>query len=259
MQPEQRAQSPTTILGAALLLGGLLCAVVPGFFLVQRTGPCYDLESHGVVFARLSAGHHLPVPIVQNCDHAFWLFVLYYIGFLVCAAGTLLIVRSSASWRMISALTLFAMILTVAMPYFPNADPYAYALYAYEPVVLKQSPYLLQHVQAASSVGMTLNALFPEYRNPIRIVNYGPMFAAVNAALIGPFGFVSLKAMIYAERIFGALGVLVLALLLAKTRSGASSRQVFAAIALNPLLLFESVSFTHGDIIMLVFLAAAYL
>lgn len=259
MRPEERARRRTAVIGSTLLLGGMLCAVVPGFFLVPLAGACQNLGNHGIVFARLSEGLHLPVPIVQNCEHAFTLFVLYYIGFLACAAGMLLIINSRPSIRALATITLLSMTLAIAMPFVPNADPYAYAMSAYESFDLKQSPYVAQHLPLTSAIGAELDALLPEHRNPLRVINYGPVFTMINAVLIGPFGFLSLKAMIYAERIFGALGVLTLGLLLARTQNHAlRKRQVFAFIALNPILLFESVSFTHGDIIMLVMLGAAY-
>jgi len=55
------------------------------------------------------------------------------------------------------------------------------------------------------------------------------------------------------------LEVLALALLLGATQSEIEKKRVaFISIALNPLILFESISFAHGDILMLVLLAAAF-
>ena len=245
--------------GAALLLCGLLCAVLPGFVLVQSSGPCYDFARGGLVFARLSMGLHLPVPIVQNCQNAALLFAFFYVGFVISAAGTLLLLSTRISSRVLWMLTPVAFALAMAMPYVPNSDPYAYALYAYIPAVAHHSPYALVHLTNGPPVASSLDTLLPERKNPIRIANYGPVAVGLYAALTGPFGLVSLKAMILAERVLGAACVLILALLIAMAQNGAGTkRQMFAAIALNPLLLFESISFAHGDIVMLVLLAAAY-
>jgi hypothetical protein len=66
--------------------------------------------------------------------------------------------------------------------------------------------------------------------------------------------------MIIAERLFGALCLIGTAAALALSRQDRLKRhQAFAAVALNPILLFQSVSFAHGDIIALFLLAVAFL
>ncbi len=244
-------------LAAAVFIGGLLIAVVPGYMLVSSVGPCQDFEVHHVMFARLSVGPSLPVPVVELCAHATSLFVLFYAGYVIAAIGTVLLLFARLSLPALAAITIAGIFLALAMPFVPTTDPYSYAFNAYVPFVLKQSPYFAHHLSSGSPVAATLNLILPEEQ--IRVVNYGPVSVALNSLLVGPFGLISLKAMLIAERAAGAICLVALALMLSMTQSGNSARrQTFIAIALNPLLLFQSVSFAHGDIFMLLLLAAAY-
>lgn len=242
-----------------LLLGGLVLAVAPGFWLARGAGPCGDFGANGLTFARLSIGQIMPIPVVQNCWNSGPLFVFFLAGFVVSSIGALVLLSTYWTIRTVTFLTGAALTITLAMPFVPNTDPYAYALYAYEGFALKQSPYFVHPLPHTSQAAATLAALFPATRNPLRVTTYGPMSTAVSVVLIGPFAMLSLKAMIIAERILGAVLTVVLALLIASTReTSAGKRLAFAAIALNPLILFETVSFAHGDVVMLVLLALAY-
>lgn len=245
--------------GTALFIGGLALAVVPGYLLLPSIGPCHDFIVQHHVLARLSIGPKLPFPVVELCSNATNLFALFYAGYVIAAAGTVLLLFARLSLFTIGAITIAALALAIAMPFVPTTDPYAYALYAYVPFVLKQSPYFAQHMNAVSPIAATLSLILPEANNPIRIFNYGPVYALINELLIGPFGLISLKAMLIAERVAGATCLIALGLLISMTQQEViKKRQSFIAITLNPLLLFQSVSFAHGDIYMLLLLAAAY-
>lgn len=248
-----------TTVGASLLIGGLLLAVLPGFFLISHAGPCQDLHQNGLILARTSIGRSMPIPVVQFCTHAAPLFGVFFAGYLIAFAGTLLLMFAQLSGRALFGLTSIVMVLAITMPFVPNTDPYAYAFYAYEGFVLKYSPFFQQHLHAVSPVATALVSLFPADESRIRIANYGPVFAALYSVVIGPFGLVSLKAMIFAERALGAIAVLLVGLLLSMTQVDRIAKQrAFTAIVLNPLVVFQSVSFMHGDIIMLALLVAAY-
>jgi hypothetical protein len=149
--------------------------------------------------------------------------------------------------------------LAAAIPFFPNTDPYAYALYAYQAFVLHVSPYAVAHLSSTDPVSSTLSLLFPASHNLLRTSAYGPVFTALYALAVGPFGRVSLLAMICAERLLGAALLLALGILVSRAVDEHRRRAAFIAVVLNPLLLFESVSFCHGDVAMLVLLAAAYI
>ncbi len=201
----------------------------------------------------------MPIAVVQFCEHAAPIFGLFYAGYVLAALGTLLLLFARVSGKALGVLTVAAMLLAIAMPFVPNTDPYAYALYAYEAFVLKQSPFFQQHLHTVTPAAAVLVSLFPADESRIRIANYGPIFAALYSVAIGPFGFLSVKAMLIAERVLGAFAVLALAVLLSMTQERRIEKQrAFVAIALNPLVLFQSVSFTHGDVIMLALLAGAY-
>jgi hypothetical protein len=233
---------------------------LPGYFLVPVSGPCRDLGNHGLTFAHLAAQPPLPIPVVLNCANAAPLFLWFYAGYLLVGAGVMFMVRAAVSALGIAVAACVALLCAFVVPFVPNADPYSYALPAFVTFVAHQSPYAVQHLSGSSEVASKLSALFPEQNNPLRIANYGPVSIGSLAAVVGPFGMVSLKAMILAERAFGAILLVVLGLLLSLAQADSQSKlRAFAVTVLNPLMLFYAVSFAHGDVLMLVLLAAAFL
>ena len=244
--------------GPLLFLGGVALAVAPAGALVRSAGPCVDVASR-IIYVRSSTGLGLPVPVVQNCTHALPLYLLFTAGFLIAALGTLVLTASPLSRRSAAFLALAGVALASSMPYLSNSDAYSYAFYAYESFVLKQSPYFFIHGNTSGVTGHTLAQLFPGESNPLRTSTYGPLFVAMYSAVIGPVAALGLKAMIVAERLFAAAALVVLGLLVACAEPERRNKtRAFAAIVLNPLMLFESISFAHGDVFMLVLAAAAY-
>jgi hypothetical protein len=209
--------------------------------------------------ARTSQGLGLPLPIVFSCSHVGPLFATFMLGYVIAGIGTLLFIRAQPSWRLIAVTAVPALCLMLVVPFVPNADPYSYAFAAYVPFVLKQSPYAPHALGALPAQAATLAWLLPGQHNPLRTANYGPVFIGLYALAVGPFGYISLKAMLLAQRVLGAVLLLLFGTMLTRLQPDAvSKRRVFIATVLNPLLLFETVAFTHGDIVMMVFLVGAF-
>lgn len=239
------------------MIGGLLIVVVAGLSLIGNIGPCGDFTGEHIV--RSSTGLRLPIPLVALCPRAGSLFLWFYCGYLFALAGMVVLFcgRMPLVFLSMFALTIYA--IAVVIPFVLSADIYAYALYTLETFALHTSPYAPHHFAAPSVILKPLVTLFPSERLGERIANYGPVFIAVWGAPVALFTAVSLKAMIIAERVTGAVLLLALAFLLSFAQTSARARRlVFIATALNPLLIFETISFAHGDICMMVFLAAAY-
>lgn len=246
------------IAGSALLIGGMAAIVLAGGVMRHSAGPCLDIGFGAHLFARTSIGPQLPLPLLQSCTRGGLLAGALYAGFATAFLGMLLVLQARVSRTLLVALTAAAISAAMLVPFVPNIDPYAYAFYAYESFVLRLSPYAAHHLIAADAAGRTFALLFPEGANPLRVSTYGPLFSGIYALLIGPLFTVSLGTALLGERLLGAAALLALAALLSSIAAGPGRRQkIFAAIALNPLLLLESVSFAHGDVIMLALLAAA--
>ena len=247
-----------SVWGAALTAGGAACAVLPGFLLAGKAGPCLDMGWGATVLVRTSLGPHLPVPILQQCAHAAPLAGWYFTGFALGAAGLLLLLGAPPKRSVLAALVALVFALAFVMPYVPNSDPYAYALYAWNGLQGRH-PYAVQQLHGGPPAMAAIAALFPGSDNYLTACAYGPAFLAVYALSAGPLLPVSLYAAIAAERAVGAATLLLLALTMARLQRDEDARtRAFAAIALNPLLVFESISFAHGDVLMLAFLAGAY-
>ena len=239
------------------MAAGPIIVVLAGLALIGKVGPCIDFTGEHVV--RTSKGLGLPIPLAALCPGAASLFLWFYCGYLVALAGMLTLLFGRMRLLFLVPLALAASGIAAGVPFVLSADPYAYALYAIEAFVLHVSPYAPHHLTAPNATLKSLITLFPTERAGERIANYGPVFIGAYGALLAPFAAVSLKAMIIAERIIGATLLLVLALLLSLVQTSARARRlVFTAVALNPLLIFESVSFAHGDITMMTLLAGAY-
>jgi hypothetical protein len=248
-----------SIAAPMVIVGGLSFSVIAGVALTRAVGGCHDVGTPALIFARTSIGTTLPVPVVQQCTNALPLFLSYYAGYLTAFAGMIALTRTAVTRRALAALTCAAVLCALALPFAPNTDPYAYAMYAYEAAVLHNSPYVVNDLAGAGAMAHSFAYLFPRDGNPIRADQYGPVFTAVYALAVGPFGHVSLGAMIVAERILGAALLLLLGFLVSTSARPGEKRSAFVLVALNPLLLFESISFAHGDVAMLALLAGAYL
>jgi hypothetical protein len=244
-----------TIAGAVLLLGGLLLIAGAWYPIHAHIGVCRDIGV-GVPRVRTSIGLTLPIPAVQFCPNAWPLFVAYYAGYLLSLAGMVALLRARLSLAGLAALTVAACTIAALVPFFLTTDPYAYALYAYEVAVMHVSPYAahsLRHEPAIAPIATLFTVVSGE-----RTANYGP-YLLPYAYLIGPLSKWSLYAMLVAERVLGAVCLVLTGLLVAASAQRGCARRAFTWIALNPLLLTQSISFAHGDIIMLMLLAAAYL
>lgn len=247
------------IAGSVLLLGGMAFIVLAGYVMRHRAGPCFDIGFGSQVFARTSIGPQLPIPIVQSCTNGGGLALSMYAGYAVAFAGTLTLLRARVSWALLGCLGAAAIAAAMAVPFVTDIDPYAYASYAYDVVALNTSPYFAHHAFGHAAVGYFFESLFPDGTNPIRISPYGPFFIGIYSAIVGPLTLISVKAAIFGERGLCAAALLALAIIMALTQHGTRARQMmFMTIALNPLLLLQSVSFTHGDVFMLLLLALAF-
>jgi len=111
----------------------------------------------------------------------------------------------------------------------------------------------------ASPWSATLAAIFPDPYSYVRVCNYGPVAAFVYGLLAWPLAQAPLVAMLWAERIFGACLVALTGIVLARSAPGEYGLRRAASFILNPLVVFELIAFAHGDALMLLFLAFAFL
>jgi len=220
---------------------------------------CSDLPSpNGSIYVALSRGPALPVPAVQGCyASAAPLFIVLALAYAALTALWLRLQHTHISTGVIVLLAVPAAILAIVFPYVSTSDAYAYALYAYEMGVLHLSPYAA-HAIPVTDTGATFAQLFPDARADIRVMNYGPVFAAAYAA-IGAICGSSVKALIYGERVFSELCIIATALLISRARAVVLPRQALVLVLLSPLLLVEGVCFAHADAFMLALLCAAWL
>jgi hypothetical protein len=244
---------------AALIVAGLSITALPAFAFLNHIGICHDVRAQQIEVAHVSMSRALPFPVVESCTGAAPFVATYYIGFLIAALGCLSLLFGNASRRLIAVTAALAILLAAAVPYLTTTDPYSYAMYAYDIAVLHASPYAAPYAPGPVAAGHVFLRLFPDVVSPIRMPVYGPLFMALYGLIIGPVSSLSIGAMIVAERLLAAAGVIALGLLLASFQESEIRRkQTFIAVSLNPVLLFEGVVSAHGDVFMLLALAFAY-
>jgi len=174
----------------------------------------------------------LPLAVIQLCPGARMLAAWCYAGFILAALGALLLVLSRPSKLLIGVLSAAGIVLALLVPFSPSTDPYAYALFAYKAFALHLSPYAAS-VLPVDRVTATLTNLFPGEATPVRVANYGPVFVGAYSLIVGPFGLISLKAMVLAERAFGACLMLICAFLCARLRAVAVQARIAFAARIN--------------------------
>jgi hypothetical protein len=242
------------ILGSVLLIGGMLVIAVgsPGFWHLTAC----NAAGGGPTPSTL--GLTLPIAVVQFCPHAELLFIWYYAGYAVALAGTTLLLRAALRPASLASLTVLASTIAALVPFMFSTDAYAYGLYVYEIFVMHVSPYAAHAIPATSPFAQ-VSALLPQFGGRrVMLANYGP-YLLPYAGIVGIFSGKSVLATILAERLLGALCLIATGLLVAACAESGNRSAAYVWVALNPLLLLQSVSFAHGDAIMLMFLAAAYL
>jgi hypothetical protein len=231
-----------------------VCALVAGSSLAQ------NFALNGRVWVHIGNQRLTPIPILQDSIDAWPLFVLYFAAFGLSSVAYLAIlrVRRLRTGHVWGAFALGS-IAACAVPFFPVDDPYAYALYALEAGPLDLNPYAVHSLApVTSNWSSALMAILPDPNDYVRHCNYGPLHAFAYAALAFPLAQFPLVTFLYAERLFGALCVAVTGLALARSAPAGESAGRAACYVLNPLVLYEFVSFAHGDALMLVLLALAF-
>lgn len=230
----------TLAIWSALSLHGTVCQdVYFGFRQVQ---------------ARSSIGLSLPVPVVQMCDNRMLPLLLIALTVAACGAWAA-VLRFLPSARILAAGACVALASSIAFPYVPSTDPYAYALYGYE-ALHGTTPYASTARNASNSnVLRTLDRFFPSASSN-RIANYGPVAVLQYQAVAFAAG-ESLERFVLLQRAFNASLIVLLGWLLMLVRPPGCSRREAAWTAFHPLLLIESIAFGHGDILMLALLCAA--
>lgn len=223
-----------------------------------RGAHCIDLHApNASVYAALSVGPHLPIPALQSCrGSGAPVFVTLALSFALLSWLWIRMIALQLPLTVIAATACITSAIAIFFPYVSTTDAYAYALYAYEAGVLHLSPYAA-HVLPANDVARSFDALFPTVNSDIRVMNYGPVVAFTYGAIGAVFG-KSLTLLIFGERLLSAVCVGLTAFVFASAVPQTERRRSLTALWLSPLLLVEGVGFTHGDVLMLLFLAAAY-
>jgi len=245
---------------------GLWLAAAGGFaiacaVLVPGARAEYDFFRGGTIVVHIVDRTLLPLPIVQNGVSTAPVVLAYLVAyFLAYGAYERLLLQPDL--RRGSLVFAGGAACALLVPLFLSSDPYAYALYGLEAGPLGLDPYSVQAVGVIGNQwGHALLAIFPNATAVARICNYGPGFALLYGALADVLQGLPLLAFLLAERALGALGIATAALGLwwAEPRADRRGRTRSSfAFAFHPLVLFEFVTFAHGDILMLAALAWAY-
>jgi len=255
---------PATGVWRPLTLWALALAGFDAFaaFILNRVGPSYDFKpAGGPVVGHIADRALTPIPVIQNAPGAWPLLLALIVAFVVAYLAYDRILRAKdlrapLVWGAFG----IGIVAALVVPFFPTSDPYAYALYALEAGPLHLDPYVASALpEAASPWSAALAAIFPDPHSYVRVCNYGPVAAFVYGLLAWPMAHAPLAAFLWAERIFGAFLVGLTGYVLARSAPGELGLRRAASFVLNPLVIFELIAFAHGDALMLVFLAFAFL
>lgn len=221
----------------------------------------YDFFRGATVVTHIVDRTLLPLPIAENGSSVGPVLAAYLVSYFVAYAAYEWLLRHPSLGLGVIAFAGGAA-CALAVPLLPTSDPYAYALYGLEAGPLGLDPYVAQTAGVAGNPwGHVLLGIFPDPSAIARVCNYGPGFALLYGALAEMLWHLPLLAFLLAERALGALAVAATALGLWWSQPNASrperTRSAFG-FAFHPLVVFEFVSFAHGDVVMLAPLAWAY-
>ena len=231
-------------------------------FVAGRIGPSYDFApAGGPVVGHIADRALTPIPVIQNAPGAWPLLAGLIVAFVVAYLAYERILRAKELRApLVWGAFAIGIVAALAVPFFPTSDPYAYALYALEAGPLHLDPYVANALsETVSPWSAPLAAIFPDPHSYVRVCNYGPVAAFVYGLLAWPLAQAPLAAFLWAERVFGAFLVALTGYVLSRSAPREQGLRRAAAFVLNPLVIFELIAFAHGDALMLVFLAFAFL
>lgn len=224
-------------------------------FYAPYKGVCSDFIGFRSLHASSSYGASLPIPVVQMCS-GIVLPALLIAGCIVASLAWIALRKYLPStWVLVTCIGV-ALLAALWFPYIATTDPYAYALYGYE-AKAGLGPYSSK--DNCTSAGCheplsTLYRLFPSGSSQ-RSANYGPL-AIAEYQLIATVAGNSLRNFLLYMRLLNALLLLTIAWACLHIRRE-SSGVTAAFTVFHPLMMLESVSFLHGDVLMLSLLCGA--
>ena len=227
---------------------------------LPHAGPSLDFAQGTRVAGHIGDRTLTPLPVIQNAPGAWPLLIGYLAAFgCACAAYAAICRLPDPGARTIWIAFALGAAAMLAVGFYPTSDPYAYALYALEAGPLRLDPYVTQSLAGTSLPwAAQLLAIFPDPDAYVRHCNYGPLAVFAYAALALPLAHAPLVAYLFAERMFGIACVALTGLALARSAAGVEGRKRLATYVLHPLVLTEFVAFSHGDALMLLLLALAF-
>jgi hypothetical protein len=205
-----------------------------------------------------AAGAHMPFPVIMDHEHG-WIFLAIFLAVIaLMAMWSLLAVRAlgRAGAYAPGLLVLGLVVVLALLTSFPvtfSVDSYAYAAFGRLLGVHGVNPYV-ERLASGSTLGDPVLAnLTMLLGTPLPDENYGPAWTWLSAGL----AFVSqpggLPLLIWMQRVAGAAALVVAALgvlRLQQSAAPADSARRTALFALHPLVLYESATAGHNDMLM---------
>jgi hypothetical protein len=253
--PEQRRAAGSFIVAIGAIAATISAADLAMNVALRSTASAPD----GRFPTHYSVGGQMPFPVIMDHEHG-WIFLAIFLAAIaLLAAWSLLAARVlGGAGRYAQGLLVLGLVVVLALltsfPVTFSLDSYAYAAFGRLLGVHGLNPYV-ERLASGSALGDPVLAKLTSFLGtPLPDENYGPAWTWLSAGL----AFVSqpggLPLLIWMQRVAGAAALVVAALGVLRLQQDAQPAERArrtALFALHPLVLYESATAGHNDMLMI--------